>query len=346
MNTDIKLFCEGIRTKTGINFSVYDMSGELVAGQGELVDNAPLDFDGIMVDAKKNVTCFDVKFKGKRFVAVIKGSGKTEMNYAFLICELAENAFSKEIGLNREEFLRSALLGDINFSQTVRYAKKFSVPNAPAFIMLVSLDSKTVADVQAILRTYIDADSGEIVVIDEGQFALIKFIDNQTEDYQSSTEYAEFLVRTVYEETGVQINISIGGTVKSISGLAQSYQQALMASRMSNALSGRGQVHSFKEYILSKMLEDLPKYRLGEYLEMLMDTSAKEIFEDEEMVSTAEEFLENSLNVSETSRNLYLHRNTLAYRLDKIEKNTGLNIRKFSDAVTFRLITILSKLAR
>ena len=62
------------------------------------------------------------------------------------------------------------------------------------------------------------------------------------------------------------------------------------------------------------------------------------------MVNTAEEFLENSLNVSETSRKLYMHRNTLMYRLDKIERVTGLNLRKFSDAVTFRLITILNKL--
>ena len=77
-----------------------------------------------------------------------------------------------------------------------------------------------------------------------------------------------------------------------------------------------------------------------------MDPAAREIFSDSEMTDTAEEFLENSLNVSETSRKLYLHRNTLTYRLDKIEKSTGLNIRRFSDAVIFRLITILSKLVR
>ena len=82
------------------------------------------------------------------------------------------------------------------------------------------------------------------------------------------------------------------------------------------------------------------------YLETLLDSGAREIFSDEEMLNTAEEFLENNLNVSETSRKLYLHRNTLPYRLDKIEKATGLNIRKFSDAVTFRLITILSRLVR
>ena len=62
------------------------------------------------------------------------------------------------------------------------------------------------------------------------------------------------------------------------------------------------------------------------------------------MLGTAEEFLDNSLNVSETSRNLFMHRNTLMYRLDKIERMTGLNLRKFSDAVTFRIITILNRL--
>jgi carbohydrate diacid regulator len=120
----------------------------------------------------------------------------------------------------------------------------------------------------------------------------------------------------------------------------------MTAVRMSYAINSKGGVHSFKEYMLIKMLEDMPKYKLNEYLETLMDTGAREIFNDTEMTNTAEEFLENSLNVSETARKLYLHRNTLTYRLDKIEKSTGLNIRKFSDAVTFRLITILSKLVK
>lgn len=62
------------------------------------------------------------------------------------------------------------------------------------------------------------------------------------------------------------------------------------------------------------------------------------------MVNTAEEFLRNSLNVSETSRNLFMYRNTLLYRLDKIEKATGLNIRQFPDAVSFRVLTVLYKL--
>ena len=81
-------------------------------------------------------------------------------------------------------------------------------------------------------------------------------------------------------------------------------------------------------------------------MELLDDSRAEDIFNDEEMKETAEEFLENSLNQSETARKLFLHRNTLNYRLDKIEKATGLNIRKFSDAVMFRLITLIRELVK
>jgi carbohydrate diacid regulator len=171
-------------------------------------------------------------------------------------------------------------------------------------------------------------------------------MDGDGDGYQSSTEYAEFLRQSIYEETGALVKISVGGTVNTIIDLSTSFSQAVTASRMAETIESRGDVHSYKEFVLIKMLEDLPKYKLNEYLEILMDSGAREIFADPEMVATAEEFLENSLNVSETARKLYLHRNTLIYRLDKIERATGLNIRKFSDSVTFRLITMLSKIVR
>ena len=88
----------------------------------------------------------------------------------------------------------------------------------------------------------------------------------------------------------------------------------------------------------------MPAARRAEYLSVLLDGEARELLKDEDLAGTAEEFLGNDLNVSETSRNLYMHRNTLMYRLDKLERMTGLNLRKFSDAVTFRVITILNRL--
>ena len=113
---------------------------------------------------------------------------------------------------------------------------------------------------------------------------------------------------------------------------------------MGNIFGVQSSVYTYKDYVLVKMLEDLPKYKLQEFLDILEETEAKSMLADQEMIATAEEFLNTSLNVSETSRNLYMHRNTLMYRLDKIERATGLDIRKFQDAMTFRLIMILHKL--
>ena len=126
--------------------------------------------------------------------------------------------------------------------------------------------------------------------------------------------------------------------------ISLSYSQAAGALRYAEVFSSRGNVHSYREYLLVRMLEDVPESKLMEYLGEMTDEGAKEIFEDADMLNTAEEFLQSSLNVSETSRNLFMHRNTLLYRLDKIEKATGLNIRQFPDAVSFRVLTVLYKL--
>jgi carbohydrate diacid regulator len=214
------------------------------------------------------------------------------------------------------------------------------------FVTILTVPAKDLLDVATILEEYTTGSLDFALKLNETQCALIKFVDEESYEYQSSTEYAEFLLRSIQEETGANVNIYIGGTVKSVYDLSISFEQAQSAVLLSNAINAKGNIHSFKEYLLVRILEDMPRYKLSEYLDTLMEINAREIFADEEMINTAEEFLENNLNVSETSRKLYLHRNTLMYRLDKIEKLTGLNLRKFSDAVTFRLITALIKLVK
>ena len=132
--------------------------------------------------------------------------------------------------------------------------------------------------------------------------------------------------------------------MRDLKDIAHSYARAEHAIRYADLFEERGNVHSYREFILLKMLEDIPESKLDTYFSEFADENFKEIFEDEEMLSTAEEFLRSNLNVSETSRNLYVHRNTLLYRLDKMERATGLNIRSFSDAVSFRVLTVIQRL--
>ena len=344
MDMDIKFFINSIREKTGIECSVYTESGEFIAGNNIEKISLPASFDEIYVDESNKCTLFSIFYKGKKLIARIDGNDTAEKNYAHLLKELAENFFFKETALSQADLFRAILLGEMNKTQIIKYMHKFSIKDAPAFVMLIDVEKTHFEETKQMLTTC--ADTLDIVIELDGQIAFIKFLNEESTEYHPPIEYAEFIKQSVYEEVGVSVKVAVGSTVDSVLDLGVSFSQAVSAFRMSKMLCSKGEIHSFKEYMLIKMLEELPKHKLAENLQMLLDTSAKEIFSDEEMLSTAEEFLESSLNTSETSRKLYLHRNTLIYRLDKIEKATGLNIRKFSDAITFRLITILSNLVK
>ena len=342
MENDITVFVRNIRENTGIGFDAYSDCGEFLAGEDQ--GSVKSDFEGIYVDAANSRTLFKFRHKNKNYIGSIAGVNSASKNYAYLICELAEQSFAKT-NLTKEEFFKSALFGEASYYTIKKYAKKYCKGDA-ACVMLLVIDGGRENEVLNVVGGYSEGSSDFACALEDGQCVFVKFFDEDDGEYRSVAEYAEFLVQSVYEETGMKIGVFIGGTVKNVADLSLSFGQAIAAHRMSAAVNYRGGVHSFKEFIMVKMLEDLPKYKISEYLEMLLDSSARDIFDDKEMINTAEEFFENSLNVSETARKLYLHRNTLNYRLDKIEKATGLNIRKIADAITFRMITVILKLVR
>lgn len=341
MESDVIVFAKNLRENTGIVFDVYSDTGDILFGddRGKLF----VDFDGIYIDAQNSRTLFKFRYKNKNYIGSVAGINSASRNYAYLICELADRSYAKG-NLSKEEFYKAVLSGEASYYTVKKYSRKYC-REGNVCVMLIAMNGGCSEDVFNVVKNYAEGSDDFVLPLEDGQCALIKFTREDGE-YRSVAEYAEFLVQSVYEETGENIGVFIGGTVEQIADLSSSFAQAISAYRMNESVSKRLGVHTFKEFIMVKMLEDLPKYKTAEYLDMLLDASAKEIFDDKEMVSTAEEFLENSLNVSETARKLYLHRNTLNYRLDKIEKATGLDVRKISDAVTFRLITVLLKLVR
>lgn len=237
---------------------------------------------------------------------------------------------------DKREALRGLLTGG-GAGQAERFLTRFSLSDAPCFALELLPEKRLHEAYEHILGCLEGAD---MAVVIEDRIAIVKFI----EEGQNAFEYGQFLSQSLYEETGIRASVGIGCEMKRFSDISTSYHQAAAAVRMSAVFHGRNEVHSYREYLLVRLLEDLPRSKLEEYIEQFRISGAEAILGDEVMESTAEEFLQTSLNVSETSRNLYMHRNTLLYRLEKIENATGLNLRKFSDAVTFRIITIVYKL--
>ena len=306
-------------------------------------DGAPVSdkqFDGVTDDGE--YTFFRFYFKGVGYIGAIKGADKDSYATATLLPAYIESFIERETELSKTEYLKRILLGESSSLGVYKYANKFSLKGSACFVLVLRLP-KLLTETLAVIRQYGGNSLDTAVKISEDTCALVKFISGE-DDELSSVDYAECLAQSIKEELGLDAVIGVGPTVKDFKEVAISYAQAENALRYADVFETQGRVHCYRDFILVKMLETLPESKLKEYLAEISGDGIKELFEDEDMLLTAEEFLNSSLNVSETARNMYLHRNTLLYRLDKIEKETGLNIRDFSDAVSFRVMTVLRKL--
>lgn len=289
---------------------------------------------------------FRFGYKGEEYVGALSGSVDANRTIAALLISYFDGETDRQADLSKNERWRSVLLGEGTLRTTYRFLSKFSIKNAPCFVLAISMPKLTDEGLETLVQ-YSETSSDAVVKMDDRTLALIHYVvTEEGEETHSAFEYAEFVVQFLKEELGVDAVVGFGSTVRDVKDVAISYAQASGAIRYAETFSVRGKIHSYREFVLVKMVEELSSYKQEEYRSELMDTLAQEVFEDEELLSTAEEFLLSDLNVSETSRNLYMHRNTLSYRLDKIEKSTGLNIRHFSDAVSFRVLSILYKLLK
>ena len=301
-------------------------------------------FDNVTDDGQ--YTFFRFYFKGVGYIGVLEGAGETQFNYATLLPAYIESFTEKETDLSKTEYLKKILLGECSSLGVYKYATKFSVRNSACFALVLRVP-KMMEETIAVIEQYGGNSLDTVVKMSEDTCVLVKYMDENNAEYQSAVDYAEFLAQSLEEELGIEVSVGVGSTVRDVKDIAQSYARAENAIRYADQFGsgGRsGRVHSYREFVLVKMLEDIPESKLAQYLSDLTDETFREIFENDEMLETAEEFFHSSLNVSVTSRNLYMHRNTLLYRLDKIEKATGLNIRSFSDAVSFRVLTLIHRL--
>lgn len=332
-----------IADTTTVKLSVYSPSDKLLVGE-DVKHTLPYADEKIYSDGANGVTVFKFIYSQAELYGVVGFSGEEGKNYAAMLTRIIESAQARSSRVSKQEYLKNILFGNVSADQISAFKEKYSLPESGCYVIAVNCE-KHIREVEN-LMTQAEITRGDSAAhIDEANCAFIKFLSEDGE-YQSASEYCDFIAQSVFEELGVHPVIGVGAAVSRFDEVALSYAQASTAVRMCKKFSSKGDVHTYKEYILIKMLEDIPENRKKEYMDELLDEKAREIFSDDELIGVAEALLSNSLNVSETSRSLYMHRNTLMYRLDKIEKATGLDIRKFSDAISFRMLTIMYRLLK
>jgi carbohydrate diacid regulator len=334
--SDLKKIVKAVAEKLNISFLYY---AENTRPNG--IPVCDKQFDGVTDDGK--YTYFRFMYKNVGYIGILEGVSEVERNYATLLPAYIEGVAENQTELSKTEHLKRILLGECSSMSIYKYATKYSVRGAACFIIVLRVP-KLMQETLAVLEQYGGNSLDTAVQMSEEQCVLVKFVGEEDSEYRSTVDYAEFLVQSLREELGINAQAGVGATVHELKDIAMSYIGAENALRYADVFEIKGSVHSYREFLLVKMLEGIPESKLTQYLAEMTDEHFKEIFDDEEMLTTAEAFLQSSLNVSETSRNLYMHRNTLLYRLDKIEKATGLNVRQFSDAVSFRVLTVIYRL--
>ncbi len=346
---DIQSELNLIFEQTGVNVTVYTAGGEFVFGTSDF----RVPFPGHLTSRREEIVQTNgitaVRFKSEtaEYFALIKGDDKTARVFACLIERIIEpDAKQPSEPLTLEERLRMLLVGNVDAIK--KATLKTEIANMQFNHYVLMLVTKT-EQMQRSLKQFLATVSDKrdlTVTVDGRKLVFLRAIPEEGDEYHSEGEFAGVLYENIKEELRVDLVVATGGIVKNADDLAGCFEKTEFAYKFGRLINPTTNVFNYKEYVLIKLLSELPKERLADCYDTLLKDGESEVTSDEELMNTADEFMKNSLNISETSRNMYIHRNTLIYRLDKIEKDTGLNLRNFSDASTFRLIKILNMLLK
>ena len=180
-----------------------------------------------------------------------------------------------------------------------------------------------------------------LIDMDRHTVALIKDMSDE-ESVDELIMYAQALQETLMGETAHQMTVGIGRSRNSLDELRESFSEARRAIEVGRIFQPDDSIYVFSRLILERFLMELPQDISAYYHSLLFNRRTSRLF-NEEMLYTIDMFFKKDLNLSDTARQLYIHRNTLVYRLDKVQRQTGLDLRSFEDAVTFKIRMELKK---
>ena len=206
----------------------------------------------------------------------------------------------------------------------------------PRAVFLVETHLEKDGIVTELLKGMFSAQTGDyITAVDESSVILIKALEpNSTHD--DLMEIADTIVGMMNTEAMMNVRVSFGTVVQELKDVSKSYKEAKMALDVGKIFYAEKNVAAYSTLGIGRLIYQLPVNLCKIFIEEIFGENVPNDLDDETL-TTINKFFENNLNVSETSRQLFVHRNTLVYRIEKIQKSTGLDLRNFDDALTFKI---------
>ena len=238
---------------------------------------------------------------------------------------------------DKNNFLQNLLLDNLLLMDIHNKAKKLHIEvTKPRAIFLVETGPEHDEIVTEIMRGMFSTQAGDYITsVDESNVVLMKALSTP-DGAEELKSIAEMIVSMLNAEAMVNVRVSFGNIVYDLKDVSKSYKEARMAMDVGKIFYAERRVCSYSELGIGRLIYQLPVNLCKIFIEEIFGDNVPDDL-DEETLTTINKFFENNLNVSETSRQLFVHRNTLVYRIEKLQKSTGLDLRNFDDALTFKI---------
>lgn len=244
---------------------------------------------------------------------------------------------------SKQKFIKNIVLDNILAGDIIIRAKDLHIAyEVPRIVFLIRTDTISDLSVVNILQNlFPDRNHDFVLSIDDRNIVLVKEVSENITSNEINA-VAENIISTINSEAMIQATIGIGTSVIKINNIATSYKEASIALEVGKVFDTDKSIINYDSLGIARLIYHLPTTLCELFLTEIFKKESIDVL-DSETIYTIQKFFENNLNVSETSRQLYVHRNTLVYRLDKVQRLTGLDLRIFEHAIVFKVAMMVKK---
>ena len=341
---------EGLKAITRTDLCVVDIEGKVLAGTGTEIDDYETSIRSFVdspADSQVVQGCQFFKiFDEYQLEYILLAYGENENTYmvgklaAFQIQNLL---IAYKERFDKDNFIKNLLLDNLLLVDIYNRAKKLHIDtDARRVVFIIEMEHEKDANVLEHVRLSIGRKNKDFVTaVDEKNIIVVKELE-ENEGYHEMEQTANAMLDLLKSEGEEGIHVAYGTIISDIKEVSKSYKEAKLALDVGKIFFQEKDVIAYSTLGIGRLIYQLPIPLCKMFIREIFEGKSPDDF-DEETLITINKFFENSLNVSETSRQLYIHRNTLVYRLDKIQKSTGLDLRVFEDAITFKIALMVVK---
>ncbi len=340
---------EGLKTISRVELCIMDTDGKEIASTSDMsncskptVEFAQSPADSQEIQGYQYFKIYDEQ--QLEYILIAGGAGEDVYTIGKMVAfQIQGLLVAYKERFDKDNFIKNLLLDNLLLIDIYSRAKKLHIQtDVRRVVLIVENGSSKENNILEIIRTgYSAANKDFITAVDENNVIVVKELSD-TDQNKEIDKVARAIINLLAKEGVKDVHVSYGTVVHEIKEVSRSYKEAKMALDVGRIFFDERDIIAYSELGIGRLIYQLPIPLCKMFIKEIFGGKSPDDF-DEETLTTIHKFFENSLNVSETSRQLFIHRNTLVYRLDKLQKSTGLDLRVFEDAITFKIALMVVK---